>query len=705
MGALQRNEWIAYDYLLAQKRHQQPAPDDIVILLVDDASLQFMDPLVGRWPWPRSVFADVVDYLSLGNPKAIVFDMLFVERQLKSPGEATDNDKRLTDASQNAGNVVHAMQFIHENQDDANNQVLNKPLPADIVKGSALPDTSATSDSIKSDNKPVYNQYLIPIEGLYQSAMALGAVSVEPDQDGVLRRTPLVFRYQNDKYAALSLAALLRQNVLTVSLPGNQLSVDGIPIPLDERGNYLVNFYPSFNTFSLSGVLSSIAALNQGDIEHLIIRPDEFQDKYVFIGSSAVGLHDLKTTPLGGKQPGVLLHASVLGNVLQNDFLTPASSGTTWLILLLASLVTALGVLYLKLNILKLAWPLPVVAMLGFWCYWQSGNNQVVAVIRPLLAIALSWALAYAYLLFTEGREKNNVRKMFSRYVSPAALAAMIDNYDAYKDAGIGTKEIVTILFCDIRGFTTLSESLPAEKVVELLNFYFSQMTEAILAHNGTIDKFIGDAIMATWGAPVKSHSHANDATRAALTMVEKLTIVNQWLAEHQLQPIDIGIGIHTGEVVLGSIGSEQKADYTVIGDNVNLASRLEGVTKTYGCRLVLSEATHQQLREIPCVLIDMIRVKGKTQPIKIYTPLQILKQNPSEDTPPDNVQRSPKAVQQCIEQALNAYLDQYWEDAIAQFNALPNRRLAELYISRCEQFKRTPPPEDWDGVYVMTSK
>jgi adenylate cyclase len=176
--------------------------------------------------------------------------------------------------------------------------------------------------------------------------------------------------------------------------------------------------------------------------------------------------------------------------------------------------------------------------------------------------------------------------------------------------------------------------------------------------------------------------------------MIEKLETVNQWLQQHDLQPIDVGIGIHTGEVILGSIGSEQKADYTVIGDNVNLASRLEGATKTYGCRLILSEKTYELLSDLPCVPIDMIRVKGKQQPVTIFTPLKVF----SEGQPDAD-------VAQKIRQAFNAYLQQYWEDAIAQFSSLPNRHLGELYVNRCRQFKDRPPPLDWDGVYTMESK
>lgn len=689
----QRNEWIAYDQFVAAKRRDTPPPEEVVVILVDDASLQFMDPLVGRWPWPRSVFGDVIDYIAMGDPQSIIFDVLFVERQLDSSASSHTNDQRLIDATATAGKVIHAMQFIRDSADEFNSQSLNPDLPSQLVERNKItgPNFDANTVSIKL---PAYNNFLIPIDGLSQNAASLGVVSVESDPDGILRRTPLLFRYQNALFPALSLAPLLDRRQPAIEYGDGYLSVADTNVPLDNKGRYLVNFYPTMNTFSMSGVLSSIAALNNGNVENILIHPDEFRGKHVFIGSSAVGLHDLKTTPLGGKQPGVYLQASVLANLIHHEVLLPPRITMTWLSILLASLITALGVLYLRPNLLKVSWPVAVIAILGIWCYWQFANNQVVAVVQPLMAVVLSGTLAFIYLLFTEGREKNKIRKMFSQYVSPAALSAMIDNYGEYKNVDTGSKETVTMLFSDIRGFTALSETLPAEKVVEMLNFYFSNMTTAVLENHGTIDKFIGDAIMATWGAPIKSDTHANDAVRAGLAMIEKLHIVNQWLEQHDLQPIDIGIGIHTGEVILGSIGSEQKADYTVIGDNVNLASRLEGATKTYGCRMILSEKTYERLSDLHCVPIDMIRVKGKQQPVKIFTPLSLL----SEDQPDIEVAKT-------MGQAFDAYLSQNWEDAIARFSAFPNRRLGKLYVNRCRQFQDKPPPADWDGVYTMENK
>lgn len=314
--------------------------------------------------------------------------------------------------------------------------------------------------------------------------------------------------------------------------------------------------------------------------------------------------------------------------------------------------------------------------------------------VAPLIAGISAWILSYTYLLSTEEREKNKIRKMFSQYVSPAALNVMVDHYDEYTAAGMGTKETVTVLFSDVRGFTTLSEQLKAEQVVEILNHYFTQMTVAIHQHKGTIDKFIGDAIMAIWGAPIKSSTHALDAVQASIEMMEKLTQFNIWLTEKEYAPINIGVGINTGDVVLGSIGSEQKADYTVIGDNVNLTSRLESLTKFYGCNILISQTTQEAIKShLQCQLVDIVKVKGKQQAIKIYTPLY---QQPLAD------------ANQFVEQseiAFQHYLNRDWQRAITAFSRLPVDNIQKLLVQRCKAYQTTPPSDDWDGSVKLSHK
>ncbi|MGD8593814.1 MAG: adenylate/guanylate cyclase domain-containing protein [Gammaproteobacteria bacterium] len=691
---LQRLEYIAYDWQLTLARQNKTPPQDIKIVLVDDASVQAMDPIVGRWPWPRSVFADVIDFLAKGKPKAIIFDILFSENETEV--QANSSDARFIQATRDAGNVHHAMLFMN---DDSIAPQAAFPLPTAIARLGA---TSLNAASVRqpsfilshrNEPRPVYNNFLAPIDGLYQASAGIGVVTVEKDADGVLRRMTPFFQYQDQYFRALSTAPLYMAD----SQPEMRRS-----IPLTAQGELLVNQYP-FESYSMSAVLAAKAKMDAGEVENLPLYPDEFSNKYIFIGASALGLHDLKTTPLMKNVPGVYMHASVLGNFLENDFLAPTNDIVTYISIVLATLFTTLVVLTSKRIVVQFAMPLLIaVAYFGI-AVWQFQHNQVMAMVTPSLGIILAWAACYSFLLFTEEKEKNKIRKMFSQYVSPAALTAMVDDFENYAKAGNGSKETITVLFSDVRGFTSLSENLPPEQVVEILNFYFTKMTEAVHNHHGTIDKFIGDAIMAVWGAPIKSDTHAIDAVNAAKEMMEKLKEVNAWLDEQNLPPLRIGIGVNTGEAVIGSVGSEQKADYTVIGDTVNLASRLEGVTKQYDCEIIVSESTKKALNDrVPCHVVDMIKVKGKEQAIKIYSPILAEKE---ESQAALTKTYELHCLSELSHEAFSHYLNKRWDLAISAYRKIPNENLRKKFINRCEQFREAPPPQDWDGATTLIAK
>lgn len=686
-GWLQRLEYIAYDWQLTLARQNKTPPDDIKIILVDDASLRAMDPIVGRWPWPRKVFAEVIDFIARGNPKAIIFDILFSENEKDTTGVTDGNDSRLVSATQNAGMVYHAMLFMNDE-----GQSGSVDLPSSVVRHNpAIPAGYLPTGHLPAStvNQP-YNNFLIPIDGLYQSAAGLGVVTVDKDSDGVLRRMAPYFAYQGQYFPALSTVPLFQRNAP---------SETSTPLPLTEQGELLVNQYP-FSSYSMSAVLAAKAKWENGDVANLPVDPEEFKDKYVFIGASAIGLQDLKTTPLIKNAPGVYMHASVLGNFLNNDFLLPPNSIATYLSIVLATLLTVIVVLISKRLLSQLVLPALILVAYGAVCVWQFQYNHVLVMVTPTLAILCAWACCYAFLLFTEEKEKNKIRKMFSQYVSPAALTAMVDNFENYAQAGKGSKETITVLFSDVRGFTELSESLPAEQVVEILNFYFSKMTDAVHKHNGTVDKFIGDAIMAIWGAPVRSETHALDAVNAALEMIQKLKEVNEWMTEKNYPPLKIGIGINTGEAILGSVGSEQKADYTVIGDTVNLASRLESVTKQYDCEIIISDTTKRALKDrVACQVVDLIKVKGKAQATKIYAPIV------SEPETSRTQAFELHCLSELSHEAFSHYLNKRWDLAINAYRKIPNENLRKKFINRCEYFQASPPPLDWDGTTSMVSK
>lgn len=693
----------------ARARHINKQPSsDVAIILVDEASLRGMNPVVGRWPWPRSVHADVVEFLSMSGAKAVLFDILFTENERVfgvPKGALSPSDRSLVDATAAAGNVIHAAQIVVDEEDEYNKGGLNKPMPKDFSQRFSVKVSGAPSSK--------HNNYYLPIKELYRASNGIGIVEFLSDSDGVYRRTKLFRNYQGNLYPVLPVAPLL--NILqpeSISQEDGRIVMHGVrqdplskdskdvEIPLQQDGSYLVNMHGGFKPYSMSGILSSIQKIKNGDLENLPINPDEFRDKVVFIGGSAVGIEDLKPTSMGSNTPGVYLHASVYNNIIRGDFLSYTGKLATSISILIFALVVSMAILWSRTNIYYQL-SIPFILAFGYMAtsIWLFGQNIVLDMVAPTVSIIVAWMCTFAFLSITEGKDKKKIKRMLSQYVSPSILATLIDKSpkDVLK-AEVGTKENLTILFSDIRGFTSISERLEAEQVVELLNGYLSGMVDVIFEHEGTLDKFIGDAIMAFWGAPIKTNDHGLMAVQAALDMRRQLVIFNQGLVARGGFPIDIGIGIHTGAVILGNIGSEKKLDYTVIGDNVNLASRMEGLTKSYGSPILITESTYDEVKStIPCRIVDMVRVVGKEQGVKIYEPLDM-----EHATHNDEIASLSVA-------GFNHYLSQNWDAAIncyAQILALKgDDKISQLFIKRCEEYKSADLPPDWDGIYTMLKK
>ncbi len=670
-GLFQPLENIAYDWRLKSIRSDVSAPEDVAVVLIDEPSLQSMSGLVGRWPWPRSVHADAIDFINQGGPKAIIFDILFTEPQgTREDAEAQQSDQRLIDSTAEAANVIHSLQITHELE--AENTNINRAMPPSLTKHAVTYSASTLLGG---------NHFFGPLPGLDEASLGVGVVTAEADKDGVYRATPLKHQYQDKHFASLGVAPLYFTNT----------PVDWEKIDSEK---FLINYYGKVTNYSMAGILLSAQRLLDGDLDNLVVDPYEFENKIVFIGASAVGLEDIKTSPLSNTMPGVMIHASVVGNLLSGDILVQIPAYVTVLLVILFSLATTLIVLFWRQLILKIISPVLLILIYTGIGYQLFAYNLVAELVPPLAAIVIASSICSGYLQFTEGRDKRRVRNMLAQYVSPAVLNSVVDKYEDYIQAEVGSEEELSILFSDIRGFTSLSEAVPAAKVVEMLNHYFSAMNEAIFEKRGTIDKFIGDAIMAFWGAPIYEENHADLALQAAIDMHYRLKVVNEWLTDKGYPNIQIGIGINSGPVILGNIGSVQKLDYTVIGDNVNLASRLEGLTKPYGCAIVISEFTQAKLKEkVPCHTLDLVKVKGKNVPIRIYGIVL------------DHDEQESVKLAQIGEDAFNAYLNRDWDKAITLYKQLGNSALEERFTERCEAYRENPPAQDWDGAFTMTTK
>ena len=696
--ALQSLEWSVDDFKMELLQQYSVANKDVLILLVDEDTLSAMDAIVGAWPWQRSVWADLLEYLTLAEADAVAFDILFSERRgLTAERTLGSEDIAFANLTQEAGMVTHAM-VLTNNPHNINE---NKSLPPFLknfkvnkVEGIAV-----------SDN----NSYFLPYTPLYEAANQMGVVEFSPDSDGVYRRTNLFRGYQGIHFPVLSTANLMtRLNVQHVvkDTANRTIWIDDLAVPLDREGNYQVKFYENFESISLASVFASISKMKSGDVESLytdpnLTPPEMFTNKIIFIGTSAIGLEDLKTTPVEARWPGVYLHASITSNLLDQDFIYQIDYHWVYLMILVMSLLITILVLSQKLIILQIIYPvLLIVLFILFNVFSQYQWNFQMDMIPPLSAMVLNWMLISAYVAGTEGREKKQVRNMMAQYVSPAALHSVLDNYEGIAKAGAGTEEDMSIVFSDIRSFTTISEGMQASEVVKMLNIHLEAMTQITFDYGGTMDKFIGDATMAFWGAPLPDKEHSLHATQTAITMFRSMKEVNNILAKEGMDPIKIGVGVNSGKVILGNIGSSQKLDYTVIGDAVNLASRLEGLTKQYGVGVLISEYTREAIyQQIPCALIDMVRVKGKHEPVKIYAPL-----GNSKDL---DLTIKFELVKK-TEQAFTLYHQQNFKEAMAVFESLSDTDLQffkELYTKRCKAYIEQPPEENWDGVFSLTTK
>ncbi len=621
LGYFEKSEFFVYDFKVKLFRSDKVPPPSIKVILVDDASLKALEGVAGRWPWPRAIWADLLDFLSRGGAKAVLFDILFTE-QTGRHGEA--NDLALADATRDHGNVYHSMVINRETPDDDRkfHDQLGLPLPAEFAQRFAL---SSVSGSLSLKPGGENNDYALPIEPLRKGSRGVAVVEFAKDRDGILRRTKPLREYQGKYFPVLGLAPFVDENA-KISIHDDAIVINDRTLPLDRDGDCLINLFDIDRVvpypYSIGGILQSYQKMQSGDVENLAVSPDEFKDAIVFVGASAVGAQDLKATPLASSTPGVTLHVSLAANYLQNDFLRPPDRRVTIFSIVIGAFLTSWAVFYSKRFLVRAIFPLLMLVVYGGYSFVAFKSNLIIDAVPFIFSTISSSFLSFGYLTFTEAAEKRRVSQLFTQYVSKDVLHDVLHNYKEYLKSSAGQKVELTVLFSDIRGFTTMSETAPPEKIVEMLNIHFSRMADIILKHNGTLDKYIGDAIMAFWGAPVPTKDHAEKAVLAAREMLEALDDVNRTLKERGFEmEIRIGVGINTGVATIGNIGSEKKLNYTVVGDTVNLASRLESITKEYNSPLVFSEYTYAKIKDdMDCKLLGNVKVKGREQPVTIYT-------------------------------------------------------------------------------------
>jgi adenylate cyclase len=659
------------------------ASPQVVVVTVDQGDLDFFKNQGVVWPWPRQLYAPIIDYCREAGAKAVLFDILFTEAS--SYGAA--DDTRLAQSAAAAGNVT--MTFFLSREEKAAN-----PSEAELLAKAGLNIPGPHPRGL-----PRYRSVVTPIPSILDAAQALGNVESRPDADGIFRRIPLVLPFKDRWLPTLAFAAFHRFNGgAALSFETGALVSGSTRIPLDAQGRFLLKFRGpsrSHQRFSAANVIASESRSRH----HLppIYPKEAFTGKWVLIGLTAPGLMDLKASPMAAVYPGVEVHATLLDNLLRGDFLRILPGWALWAGSLLLAAVMILAVLFspgltvtlaafVLLALLYLA-----VAVLAFWAgVWADP-------LLPGIALALGFGLATAYSYATEGRQKLYIRRMFGQYMSEKVISHLLDNPEKLKLGG--ERRRVTLFFSDLAGFTTLSERLEAEAVVALLNDYLSSMTEIILGEEGTVDKFEGDAIMAFWGAPLDQEDQALRACRAALAQRQALTELNRRFAELGLSPLAMRIGLHTGEAVVGNLGSVKRFDYTVIGDTVNLASRLEGLNKFYGTAIMASEATVAACGDaVEFRELDLVAVKGREAPVRVFEVLAL-----KEDLTPETISRRREFAH-----GLDLYRRGDFARAAARFTAIleaaPEDGPCRTFRNRCQGLAAAPPTH-WDTVFRPDAK
>jgi adenylate cyclase len=702
---LQRVDTLVYDWRFRAFLPQRADNVPIVIIDVDELSLK----KEGRWPWPREKLARLVDALQKQQVRLIGFDVVFSEAELNpvsqvlasgqlSEATATelqplvaqlDGDSQFAKViSKNTvlGYFLHNSGGIHVGE-----------LPAPILRID-----SKDKNKLSMNFMPDYTGNL-PM--FAKTVVGAGFVTTLPDVDGVMRRSPLVLRYEDGLYSSLSLElAKIYLNAPFVKLQtvksGSQLRLESLSIGntiihTDESGVALIPYkgkghsYPYISATDVLNNPNAIPAL-KGAI--------------VLIGTSALGLTDLRTTPLETGYPGVEVHANLLDAILQSTDTTTYmyyrpdwEPGLTFVILLLSGLAFVW--------ILPMLEPAFMLAVSGGWlavliltnlAAWKSLHYDLPLAILILSTFCIAILNIGSGFLRTNS-QKRELKTLFGQYVPPAHVERMLENHHL---AGLeGESRHMTVLFSDIRGFTTISEGLKATKLKQMLNEFFTPITGIIFEHNGTIDKYVGDMVMAFWNAPLLDANHAEHAIDAALSMLQKVEELKITFAAKGLPEVNIGVGINTGFMNVGDMGSVYRRTYTVLGDAVNLGSRLESITKFYGVKLLVGEGTYDLAPQFLYRLVDKIIVKGKREPVCVYEPVCRL-----EDASESRIQR----VEQ-YNTALAHYYSREWDQAEKIMRVLhkgdPDRKLYNMYLERIDELRYELLPDDWMGVFEHRSK
>lgn len=682
------------------------------IVDIDEDSLK----QVGQWPWPRTLLAELVDRLAANGAATIGFDMVFPEPDRLSPANALHYWPK-SDALAGLREEVEKL--------PSNDEVLAEAIgKASVVlgfiaapQGTSIPEAKAAFSFAGDDPKlfaPFYSGATASLEILQKPAQGAGALNWIPEHDQIVRRMPMIVRVGDALYPSLAADVLrLGQGASTYIVKSSgasgemafgehtgiiSIKIGEFEVPTEAHGQMWIRFSPH----SKGRYLPAWKVL-KGEI-----RRDDVEGRIVLIGTSAPGLLDIRATPLEAAVPGVELHAQVVEQIIQGAFLQRPDFATAAELLYILLLGSLIAFLIYRTGALGSAVVVAgaIVAVIGISWYAFKSYGWLVDPIYPAIALTAIYLAGTVFMFLRTERERNRVRNAFSHYMAPALVERLADDPSRLKLGG-ETRDM-TLLFSDVRGFTTISEGLDAEELTRFLNSLFTPLSNIILEEQGTIDKFMGDAVMAFWNAPLDDSAHPTHACNAALRIMAEMETLNErWREEAKAKgkpykPVKLGIGLNTGVCCVGNLGSETRFDYSVIGDNVNIASRLEGQSKTYDVGTVVGESTTARAPGFAFLELDLLKVKGKTEATRAFALVG-----------DSDVKNSKKFIElnDLHQLFLARYRAQDWEAAetlsrkCEKLNTVHLERVYELYRERIAHFRQNPPPPDWDGASEALTK
>ena len=686
-GWLDRWEYTTWNWRVLTKARPSPATEDIKVIVLDQSSLDWADDQGIRWPWPREVYAPIIQFALRGGARAVAFDVLYTE----ASSYGVFDDEVLGEAIGEGPPFTPAI-FLSEG-------VGRHAEWPDFVPDRSLP--IAGLDEWLEGRDPfdiVMPRATFPIPEVATPSTIMADVKGVQDRDGIIRRANIFRVFDGRPVPSLGLAAYMAaamgddgRGLPSMRIEEGRLQIGRRSIPIDRQGRSILRYRGPSGThpkYTAAQIIQAELRIQEGSTPP--ISPIVFNNSYVFLGFSAPGLLDLRPTPISPVTPGVEVHTTILDNFLANDFVRMLPDRWVLISTFILILLATCGVLLASKawhTVVLFAVFLPIPWLVGFALYdfsvWWPIIVQTLGMLTSMIgAVVVSYAL--------EGRQKAFIKGAFKHYLSPAVIEQIMKDPDQLKLGG--ERRTLSIFFSDLAGFSTISEKLEPQDLTRLLNDYLSDMTDIILEEGGTLDKYEGDAIIAFWNAPLNQPDHAERAARTALRCQRKLAERRAEFQERTGVELHMRIGVNTGDVVVGNMGSRERFDYTVLGDAANLAARLEGANKQFGTATMLAESTWQGVGDALIGReIGRMTVVGRKTPVRVYEVLGM-----KGDTPPMPIDEFERALRLCE--------DQQWQAALKLFEQWADDPLSRKYAERCRALVAEP-AATWGGVWNLTEK